>query len=144
MVSGHHVPRRVGGWRSWVASDGESEFYHSGAEPRWGFSTIKRSAEEALCVPLIAKLKAKINTRKSFWFWSLTEKESAGPGAGAKSRVSYAPNLEDTDCGMWRGCARLPQAFCIFSFSPLVLSKIKGGKQRPSVRCSFLPSYATL
>lgn len=40
--------------------------------------------------------------RKLDFFWSSTEKESAGLGAGVKSRVHYAPNLENTDCGTWQ------------------------------------------
>lgn len=53
-------------------------------------------------MPRIAKPKAKINTRESWVFLVLTEKESAGLGAGVKSRVRYAPNLENTDCGTWQ------------------------------------------
>lgn len=74
MVSGHRVLQRVGGRRSRAASDRENKFYRSRAEPRWGFSTIKQSAEEALCVPPIAKPKAKINTRKSFFFLVIDRK----------------------------------------------------------------------
>lgn len=128
MVSGHRVPRRVGGWRSRAASDGESEFYHSGAEPRWGFSTIKQSAEEALCVPLITKLKAKINTHESGFFLVIDRKGKC------RSRVCCALNLENMDCGTWQGCTQLARKFHIFSFFPLILSKIKGGKQHPSAR----------
>lgn len=54
--------------------------------------------------------------QKAGFFWSLTEKESAGLGAGVKSRVHCAPNLENTDCGTWQQRAWLILHLVLFPF----------------------------
>lgn len=81
-------------------------------------------------MPLITKLKAKINTHESFFFFFLVVDRKGK----CRSCVCCALNLENMDCGTWQGCTQLARIFHIFSFSPLILSQIKGGKQHPSVR----------
>lgn len=60
--------------------------------------------------------KNKHPRKAGVFFWSLTEKESAGLGAGVKSRVRYAPNLENTDCGTWQQRAWLILHLVFFPF----------------------------